>query len=98
MKLLNNLHGLNNDVSYITSVLASSAQKDAIFGNSSDMVTDYYRNLQLVNQARESKEEFKNALSIAQTKNSLGDVATTMDGLIIVKNKKDGSLTAMAPE
>lgn len=97
-KLLSNLNGLTNDVNLVTQQLSRSAQENAIFGNSDNLVSNYYTNLRMVNQVKQSKEEYKDALAIAKQKNSFGDVATTMDGKIVVKSTKSGELNAISPE
>jgi pantoate kinase len=91
------MKGLDSDVSTAVSALSESAQRSAIFGTSSSMITDYYRNLQLVNQVKQSKEEYDNAYTEAKSKQGLGEIATTSQGGVIVKNK-EGKLLTITPE
>ena len=97
LKLLKDMKGLDSDVSTAVSALSESAQRSAIFGTSSSMITDYYRNLQLVNQVKQSKEEYDNAYTEAKSKQGLGEIATTSQGGVIVKNK-EGKLLTITPE
>lgn len=95
-KLLDHIEGLDNDVKNISSVLAQVSKKDELFGTQ-DLTQDYYRNIALINQAKQSKEEYKEAYDQIKSKNGLQDIATTTDGKIVVKLKNSMQIDSVSP-
>ena len=97
-KLLKDLDGLDNDVQKAIGTLQQQANFNAVFGDSSDVVSNYYQNLQILNKVKQSNEEYKSARDISKSKNGLGDIATTSNGLVAMKNSNTGEITFTAPE
>lgn len=94
-KLLKDLRGLDNDVSVVTKALADQARTDALFGTG-DPVTQYYRNLELVNRVIQSKEDYDSAYTQAQKQGALSEAAITSDGKVVVKSSRGYQMVSPA--
>lgn len=94
-KLLKDLRGLDNDVSVVTKTLADQAKIDTLFGTG-DPVTQYYRNLELVNRVLQSKEDYDSAYAQAQKQEALSEAAITSDGKVVVKSSRGYQMVSPA--
>lgn len=86
LALLKDMKGLDNDYSAAMQSIKQSQQEAALFGNSASIVSDYYRNLELVNKVVESKERYKQAYDQAKAQSALSSPAITASGDVIVKD------------
>lgn len=91
VKLLNDMRGLDNDVTQVTNQLIKNAQYESLFG-SGDPTIAYYKNLNLINKVIESKEEYKDAYDQAKSQNALSEAAISSDGKVVVKTGKGYNL------
>lgn len=94
-KLLKDLRGLDNDVSLVVKTLSDQAKTNSLFGGG-DPVTQYYRNLELVNKVIQSKEDYESAYKKASTTGALSEAAITSDGKVVVKSAKGYSMVSPA--
>lgn len=86
LALLKDMKGLDNDYLAAMQSIKQSQQEAALFGNSASVVSDYYRNLELVNKVIESKEQYKLAYDQAKAQSALASPAITATGEVVVKD------------
>lgn len=85
LSLLKNMEGLDSDVSIAINSIKKSALTGNLTGNS-NMLSDYYRNIQLINKVKSSKEAYEKAIEIAKSNESLGEAAITSEGKVVVED------------
>ena len=61
MALLKDMKGLDSDVSTAISALQESAMEAAVLGDTSGLVSSYYRNINLANKVNQSKAAYDEA-------------------------------------
>lgn len=102
LALLKDMKGLDVDQHKAIQALMASAPNpamEAAFGTTSfNPITQYYKNLELINKVVQSKEEFDKAYDQAKSNDALSEVAIDSDGRMAVINKKTNSLTTIRPE
>ena len=96
MSLLKDMKGLDSDVSSAMAVLKESAREQAIFGGTSGLVNDYYRNIDIANKVNQSKELYDNAYKVVKENGGISEAAITSDGKVIVRDKND-NIQALDP-
>jgi len=89
MALLKDMKGLDSDVSTAISALEESATEAAILGDSSGLISSYYRNLNLANKVNQSKAAYDEAYKLAKENKGISEAAVTSDGKVIVKDSND---------
>lgn len=99
---IKDMQGLPTDVNFVINKIKSDLSlaevlKDPVTGKSPISLTDaYLQGIQYLNQVKNSKTTFDNAYRNASNKGTIGEAAITSDGNVIVKSKKDGTISTMS--
>lgn len=96
MALLKDMEGLSSDASVVYSSLQESAAEAALFGGSEDLISSYYRNLNLVNKVNASKKAYDEAYKIVKENGGISEAAITSSGEVIVKDSNN-NIRAISP-
>ena len=88
MSLLKDMKGLDNDVMATLNSLQQTQAESDLFGDSSSVVNQYYRNIALVNKVAQSKEMFDKAKKRAEDIDSLNELAITPQGGLWVRDNE----------
>ena len=88
MSLLKDMKGLDNDVMATLNSLQQTQTESDLFGDSSSVVNQYYRNIALVNKVAQSKEMFDKAKKRAEDIDSLNELAITPQGGLWVRDNE----------
>ena len=96
MALLKDMKGLDSDVSTAISALQESAMEAAVLGDTSGLVSSYYRNINLANKVNQSKAAYDEAYKIAKENGGISEAAVTSDGKVIVKDSNN-KIQAITP-
>lgn len=97
MSLLKDMKGLDSDVSTAINSLQQSAREQALFGGTSSLVSDYYRNIDLANKVNQSKLAYDEAYKLVKENGGISEAAVTSDGKVIVKDA-NGNINAITPK
>ena len=96
MALLKDMEGLSSDASVVYSSLQESAAEAALFGGTEDLISSYYRNLNLVNKVNASKKAYDEAYKIVKENGGISEAAITSSGEVIVKDSNN-NIRAISP-
>lgn len=85
LSLLKNMEGLDSDVGIAMNSIRKSALTNNLTGSSSAL-SDYYRNIQIINKVKSSKDAYQKALEIVKSNECMGEAAITSEGKVVVED------------
>lgn len=99
---LGSIDGLQSDVSAVISKIQNDMSQQSLLDplgtrSSSSIANKYLENLNYLNQVKQNKDAFNKSYALANSKNSIAEVAVTSNGGVVVKDASD-KIKIVSPE